>query len=180
MLTNSQNNCTADCSVSSSSTCTARPTFSLRSLMILVAIWSVLFTVQSWQSMIVVSVILLTWLFGCNRTRRAVWLVTPALLLPSFFVWIVGPIFDRIFDRIFEWQDYLHLSVLPGAFYSLLLTSEVNISSRLLVAAIITACAFLSAVTLIRFLPKTQYAVIVAAILFSFISSYFAFMSVVD
>lgn len=148
------------------SACTARPTFSIRALLVITAMWAVLFCIQTWQSMIVISVIQLTWLFGCNRTRQAVWMVVAALNLPL----LVLVALRLVFPLVVPAGCFQQWAVLPGLLLQHAFIRNLEISTAMSVAAIVTVSIFLLSVTLIRFFPKLRDGILVALLLLSHFS----------
>lgn len=139
-----------------SGTCAAAgtgPRFGLKFLFLAVTvagIWGALFRVQSGWSMGVVSVILLTWLFGCPRTRRATLLVAAAMYLP--FVWllpIAGPWDARGLQWTSDWASY------PGMFPAMCVF--IRRRYQLPFAAAVSAGGFLVAVSVIRFVRTAEW-----------------------
>lgn len=128
-------------------TCTARPQFKWSEFLIAIVLWALFATIQSWPSMIVVSIAILTWLFGCYRTRAATGVVLEVIYTPIIFLtfW-----FQLIEARSNVLQS---VALLP-------LQSEMaavwKSSSADWIAAAGVSTIFLGAVTLIRFYPKTQ------------------------
>ncbi len=69
-----------------------RPQFDLRFLLTLTtiaAIWSALFPIMQWGSVAVLTVIGLTYLFGCWRTKRSVLVLLPCVYIA--YAWLVVP-----------------------------------------------------------------------------------------
>jgi hypothetical protein len=139
-----------------SGTCAAAgtgPRFGLKFLFLavtVVGIWGALFRVQNGWSMGVVSVILLTWLFGCPRTRRATVFVTAAMYLP--FVWLL--LIDYPWNE-YRWQWIRMWGSLPGLLPMRVCSSSDSV--YLPGSMILTAAGFLTAVTTIRFVRSAWY-----------------------
>jgi|GEM_PF-2938968 len=130
------------------------PKFNLRFLFLVVtlaAIWCALQQIQYLQSMIVISVIMLTYLFGCPRTRNAVLTVVPAMYLP--FAWLLAYIvpFDE-YQRSF-FQAWGHLpGVLSGRFFP-------ESPSMEIVSAAVTVALFFTGVLALRFSDASGWAI---------------------
>ncbi len=98
----------------------------------------------------VVSVILLTWLFGCPRTRWATVAVTAAMMLP--FVWLLpigSPWDDPGLQWTRNWASY------PGMFPAMCVF--IRHGYQLPFAAAISAGGFLVAVSVIRFVRTAEW-----------------------
>lgn len=153
-----------------SALCTARPTFSLRATASIVVLWCLLVFLQSWPSMIVVSVMLLTWLFGCHRTRQAVYWVVPAMYTPWWIVISLGG----------SWADGnvsafpTNLASIPGGAVLRWPIGAQDSTATEIGAAVIASTLFLLAVTLIRFYPQTRLTVLLTALTIGFSSALFS------
>jgi hypothetical protein len=124
--------------------------------------------------MIVVSVVWLTWVFGCNRTRKAVWWVSPAAFLPPLAViamlqFTSGETTTAKFTIVQQW------AVFPGMFverlFSDYLANSRLLTIPLLIAVCVTSVCFLAAVTCIRFVPKSRGIVVTLVFVLSLLSS---------
>lgn len=128
-------------------TCTARPQFKWSEFLTAIVLWALFMMIQSWPSMIVVSIAILTWLFGCYRTRAATRVVLEVIYAPAMFL--------MLWLHFIEGRSNVlqSLAVLP-------LQSEMAAvlpsNAADWIAAAVISCIFLAAVTLIRFYPKTQ------------------------
>lgn len=140
---------TGSCGTGSCGTeaCTARPQFKWSEFFVSLVLCVLFARIQSWPSMIVISVATLTWLFGCYRTRAATRVVLEVIYAPVIFLTLW---FHFIEGRSNALQS---AAILP-------LQSEMaavwNSSMTDWIAAAGVSVIFLGAVTLIRFYPKTQ------------------------
>ncbi len=130
------------------------PKFDLRFLFLvltLTAIWLALQRVQNVGSMSVISIIMLTFMFGCPRTRKAVLTVVPALYLP--FVWLLVYIVPfNAYHRACI-QAWGHLpGLLPSGFFW-------NPPGTELVAATTTVVLFFAGVLALRFSNVSRWVV---------------------
>lgn len=145
-----------------------RPQFNLRFLflaMILAAVWTSLTFVQNPGSLVVLAIVMLTWLFGCPRTKYATLLTAIAMLLP--FIWLV------MID--YPWNEYRRMwigmwghgfGIIPAKF----LTKQD--SWLVFVAAALTATFFLINVCLIRFWPRCTWWVFTATLAVTIVLSF--------
>lgn len=128
-------------------TCTARPQFKWSEFLVSIVLWVLFARIQSWPSMIVISVATLTWLFGCYRTRAATRVVLEVIYAPVMFLTF--------------WFHFIEArsNALPSAAI-IPLQSEMSAiwtsNSADWIAAAGVSAIFLGSVTLIRFYPKTQ------------------------
>ena len=136
--------------MSENETCTARPSFSWAEHLFVFAIWLASSRYQSWPSLLVLAVYLLTWLYGCNRTRLATIQVLFAIYLPVALGLLLK--ITQQADRL-PWQQYLTLALLHHADATMSLANQLMLSGLL-------ASIFLSAVSTIRFYPKACSAVL--------------------
>lgn len=136
--------------MSENETCTARPSFSWAEHFFVFAIWLASSRYQSWPSLLVLAVYLLTWLYGCNRTRLATIQVLFAIYLPVALGLLCK--ISQHADRP-PWQQYLTLALLHHA------DATMSLASQLLLSGL-QASIFLSAVSTIRFYPKARSAVL--------------------
>jgi hypothetical protein len=118
--------------------------------------------------MIVISVIMLTWLSGCNRTRQAIYWVTPALFVPILIAMVIGMMVPKGLPVKF-------FAVIPGVFTEQSLIRSANLSMAMFGAAAITAIVFLLAVTSIRLFLKARNAVVIVAVCLGVFSAAFVF-----
>lgn len=130
------------------------PKFDLRFLFLiltLTAIWLALRRVQNVGSMSVISIIMLTFMFGCPRTRNAVLTVVPAMYLP--FAWLLGYVmpFDAYHWSCLESWGQLP-GFLPGGFFWEPPGTE-------FVAAAITVILFFAGVLSLRFSDASRWAI---------------------
>lgn len=107
--------------------------------------------------MIVISIIMLTWLFGCNRTRTANYWVTFALYVPTLIALVFGILVPSSVPGVY-W------AAIPGVFAEQILIQSQRISLAMLGSAVITAIVFLLAVISIRYYPRARHVVIIAAV----------------
>ena len=77
----------------------------------IVAIWMALLPVTNVASKVVLAIYGLTYLFGCNKTRRAVLILLPAMYLP--YLWLFADWQDWPWHG-YRWQWIGMLWVLPG------------------------------------------------------------------
>ncbi len=80
------------------------PQFTLQFLAlatVLVAVWASLWPITSVGSRAVLAVIVLTYLFGCARTRRTVLLMLPAFYVPQLFAFLVKGQAQRLWSEVF-------------------------------------------------------------------------------
>lgn len=135
------------------------PKFDLRFLFIitgLAAVWTSLSFVLDRFSLAVITVVMLTWLFGCPRTKRASLIVAAATYMP--FAWLLFVDYPWVDYRLFWIGMWGYLpGVIPAkilAAATLVETSDAWIASF---AAVFTAVFFLAGVSVIRFWPKTRW-----------------------
>ena len=138
------------CDINQTDSCRAGQLFSIKSLVILSLIWLALIPIQSWQSLLSIALVMLTWLFGCPKTRRATILVLWLMFIPAVLLWIKA--------KMFGFSQQLNQEI-GTAFLSV----EANIFmvgpfNGLILFGII----FLIFVTVIRFFPKVKPLVVAA------------------
>ncbi len=132
------------------------PKFDLRFLFLVVtlaAIWFALLRFQNWGSMSVISVIMLTYLFGCPRTRNAVLTVVPAMYLP--FSWP----FLELLSRDNYWIGFLTWGEAPGlvpGFYFIPYHFD-TLMANWLAPIVFTLFIFFGGVLSIRFSNKSRW-----------------------
>lgn len=68
--------------------------------LVLAAVWLALWPVTSIESRWVLAAILLTWLFGCRRSRRAVLFMLPAMYAPHCWIFFLAD---------YPWNEYRRL-----------------------------------------------------------------------
>lgn len=122
--------------------CTAGQHFSLTWSIVLLVAWIGVYRVQSLPSALAVAVVMLTWLFGCSRTRRATWLVLPMMFVPTIPMWLKAYSFG--FTEL----------VNPQIGLALLSFDESFLAQLPLPGLALFVTIFLSSVTVIRFFPK--------------------------
>lgn len=126
-----------------------RPKFDLNFVTLLVglaAIWVAFAPWLSWPSLGVLAVFLLTFLFGCWRTRWATLVIAPSMLIP--YSWI-------FFNQVHPWNDYrrqwlAQLFELPGVITPIVARAQGGAGGVLqdgLWAAVTAALIFLLLVT---------------------------------
>ncbi len=85
------------------------PQFTLRFLAlatVLAAVWFAMWPITSIASRVVLAVIVLTYLFGCARTRLAVLVMLPAFYVPQLFTFLIES------HSLDVWRDMFWL--MPG------------------------------------------------------------------
>lgn len=97
--------------------------------------------------MIVVSVAILTWLFGCYRTRAATGVVLEVIYTPVIFL--------MFWFQLMEARSNVLQSVAILPLQSEIIALFRSDAADWIAAAVISS-VFLAAVTLIRFYPKSQ------------------------
>jgi hypothetical protein len=126
-----------------------RPKFDLNFFALLVglaAFWVALAPWQTWHSLGVLAVFLLTFLFGCGRTRWATLAIAPSMVIP--YAWI-------FFNQVHPWNDYrrqwlAQLFELPGVIAPIVARAQGGSGGALqdgLTAAVTAALLFLLLVT---------------------------------
>lgn len=125
-----------------------RPKFDLNLLTLflgLAAIWLLFAPWMSWYSLGVLAVFLLTFLFGCWRTRWATLAIAPAMMAP--YAWI-------FWNQVHGWGEYRRVWLskffeMPGTAAPVILRALGGGGAVQdgLAAAIMTACLFLLLVT---------------------------------
>ncbi len=141
----SGNSCSSDSC--GTETCTARPQFKWSEFLIAIVLWALFATIQSWPSMIVVSIAILTWLFGCYRTRAATGVVLEVIYTPIIFL--------TFWFQLIEGRPNVLQSVALLPLQSEMAAVFPSDAADWIAAAGVSSI-FLGAVTLIRFYPKTQ------------------------
>lgn len=128
----------------------------------LAGVWLALTPVTSLASRFVLAAIMLTWLFGCWRTRRAVYVMLPAIYVPHLWIFLI---------RDYPWNENRQLWAamfwqLPGLVPSELLRlfGVHALPGRIAGMAIAAVALWLAAVTLGR--PGKRWLWITAAAAF--------------
>lgn len=138
----------------------------------LTTVWALLTMVQNWASSTVIAVVMLTWLFGCPRTKRATRWVAAAMYVP--FAWLLltaNPWNDYHWTWFGMWGH--GFGILPAkllAEYNLYL--DRGTWPVAVVASLITTLAFLASVSLIRFWPGTRWWVLTVMLALSGLMSF--------
>ena len=131
----------------------------------LAIVWAVSTLVFHRGSVVVLAVVILTFLFGCWKTRRSVLAMTPSLFLP--YVWICGV---EIFSQR-QWQSFADWLVMPGVWVLNPAHSSSDGSFQAITAAA-TVVQFLVFVTIgrisVRWLAGTSLVVAGISLLLSF------------
>lgn len=147
------------------------PKFNLQFLLVLttlIALGTALTFVQNFHSMTVIAVVMLTWLFGCSRTKKASLWIAAAIYLP--FLWLL------ILVVFYPWNDYLWMWVGMWGHLIGLIPAKLMADANLLedretwiqaVAAMFTVLIFLPSVSVIRFLPKARWWIVAAVLALS-------------
>lgn len=155
---NTTPSCAADSGRGDCAACSGRSASIREKSLVLAAVllvWFGLLWVQNGSALVVAAVALLTFMFGCGRTRAATGLVVPALFLPfAWLLWIEYPWND------YRWQWIASWGVMPGLLPARLLVPDQRLSMYL--AAAITVVWFLAAVSVIRFWPVLRWPVVIA------------------
>ncbi len=149
------NAATTSCDIGGCQTdnCRAGQHFSLTWLIVLLFAWIGISRVQSLPSSLAVAVVMLTWLFGCSRTRRATWLVLPMMFVPTILMWLKAYSFG--FTEL----------VNPQIGLALLSFDESFLAQLPLPGLTLFVTIFLSSVTVIRFYPKALPIVIAVQVI---------------
>lgn len=129
------------------------PQFNLQFLFLttsLCGIWAALWAFQNPPAQAANAVVLLTWLLGCPRTRRASLLIAAAMHLP--FAWIA------LID--YPWNEYRWMWLgMWGHGFGILPAKTVARHSDWLppLAAAFTVGVFLGSVSILRFVPALRW-----------------------
>ena len=150
------------------------PKFDLRFLFLttsLVAVWSSLALVLDALSLTMIATVMLTWLFGCPRTKKATWLVAAAIYIP--FGWLI------LID--YPWNEYRWMWISMWGYVFGIVPIKMMPAAHLIedpgtwlapLALLFTAVSFFSSVSAIRFWPKTRWWIFVAVLALSCVCSF--------
>ncbi|MFO0942402.1 MAG: hypothetical protein U0930_16820 [Pirellulales bacterium] len=152
------------CDIGQADSCRAGQHFSVPWLFGLFIIWAAITPFQSWQSSLSIAVVMLTWLFGCSRTRKATGQVLWLIFIPAGLIWLKA-IFFGFADQVNQEIGTALLSVDANRFFIMPFNG-----------LIVFVTIFLTSVTVIRFFPKGTPVVVGAHVLLISYRTWLAFM----
>jgi len=134
-------------------------------------VWGLLALVQNWASLAVIAVVMLTWLFGCPRTKRATLWVATATYVPFSWLLLINHPWNDYRRTWFEMWGH-GIGILPAK-----LLAEWKLYPDLdiwivMVAGLITTLTFLGSVSFVRFWPRSQWWVLAAMLALSGLLSF--------